>query len=452
MCTNRSTSRRGPAQLGNILQLYKPYWTTISCMTPEGDIHNYGQRYEGTAKKIRQSSISLRNKELILEFDKTCLLESLSIPRRVSVMDKLYMLALIYLKKDFDRATIEDVKRALASIESREDYSVWTKQAYRSVMKKFFKWIKFGDNYRSRKDYPKIVAWINTNLKKKDKPRVQASQLLTEDEVRRLIDAAEYPRDKAFISMLYELGARIGEIGNMNIRDVSKDKYSYLVDLNGKTGRRTPRIVMSSPQITNWMNIHPDKNNPSAPLWVLVGHRDKARKMRYGALRALVKRLVSKAGINKRIYPHLFRHTRVTHLLKHRQISEAQAKVYFGWAPSSRELDEYSHLVSSDVNDAILEIHGIKRSEERISKLHPKQCQVCSTINLPDALFCQKCSQILDLSTAIQLDEQRSAGDDVIAEILKHPKVQEAFKEKSRDSNFRKKMLEFLNQERSKAL
>jgi integrase len=49
--------------------------------------------------------------------------------------------------------------------------------------------------------------------------------------------------------MLYKLGARIGEISNLEIKDITKDQYSSLVDLNGKTGRRTPRIVISSPYI-----------------------------------------------------------------------------------------------------------------------------------------------------------------------------------------------------------
>ena len=61
---------------------------------------------------------------------------------------------------------------------------------------------------------------------------------------------AVQPRDKAFISMLYELGARIGEIGNLRVKDVVKDKYSFIVNLRGKTGQRTPRIVISDPHVT----------------------------------------------------------------------------------------------------------------------------------------------------------------------------------------------------------
>ena len=98
-----------------------------------------------------------------------------------------------------DKKAIEDV---LFKIDSREDYSPWTKQSYRAIIKKFFKWLVQGDEYKIILEYPPIVNWINTNIKKKDKPRVRASDLLTEPEVKRLIDAAEHARDKAFVSMI----------------------------------------------------------------------------------------------------------------------------------------------------------------------------------------------------------------------------------------------------------
>ncbi len=242
--------------------------------------------------------------------------------------------------------------------------------------------------------------------------------------------------------MLYELGARIGEIGSLQIKDITRDKYSYIVDLNGKTGHRTPRIVMSDPYVTGWLNVHPLKYNPEAPLWVMTGNRDKNEKMKYGTFRALILRLRKKAKIKKRLYHHLLRHTRVTHLLINRQISEAQAKVYFGWVPSSTMLAEYSHLLSSDVNDTILEIHGIKKTKEKESVLKPKQCPSCSAINSKDALFCQKCSKVLDVKTAIELDEKRKSSDEIITALANNPKSLKKLAEILSELGLVKKLME----------
>ncbi len=411
-------------------------------MIPTKDIHDYSTKYKSALERVKKSTISEKNKDLILDFDRTCFLEGLSKPRRIKLISSLLMLASQYLKKDFDKATERDIKEVVIKIESREDYSVWTKQGYRAILKKFYKWLKYKDNYKERNDYPKIVSWINTNVKKKDQPKVQASDILTEKDIKRLIDAAEYPRDKAFVSMLYELGARIGEIGSLQIKDVTRDRYSYIVDLNGKTGHRTPRIVISDPYITNWLNLHPGKDNPRSPLWVMTGNRNKNEKMKYGSFRALILRLKRKAKIKKRLYHHLFRHTRVTHLLINRQISEAQAKVYFGWVPSSKMLSEYSHLLSSDVNNTILEIHGIKKTKEKESLLKPKQCQSCGGINSKDALFCQKCSKVLDVKTAIELDEKRKNSDEIITALAKNPKTVKKLAEILSELGLTKKLME----------
>ena len=410
-------------------------------MKPKKDIYDYSRRLEAATRKLEKSAISERNKEFIREFDRACFMEALSKPRRIKLIGSLIILARDYLKKDFDKASKDDLKDIVIKIESVDDYSPWTKHSYKVILKKFYKWLKFGDEYRTKLEYPKIVSWLRCGLKKKDQPRIRASDILTEDEVKKLIDVAEYPRDKAFISMLYELGARIGEMGGLCVGEVTRDKYGYIIDLEGKTGHRTPRIVIADPHLTHWLNLHPVKDNPEAPLWILTGNRYKNKRARYGTFRALVLRLVARAGIKKRVYPHLFRHTRVTHLLINKQINEAQAKVYFGWVPNSTMLSEYSHLISSDVNDAILAMHGIKTEQEKQSPLKPQQCPRCAIINSVDARFCHKCGSPLDVNTALELDEERKQSDDMMAELVKDPEVQKILAKKIIDMGLKDQLL-----------
>ena len=350
-------------------------------------------------------------------------MEALSKPRRIKLIGSLIILAKDYVKKDFNKATKEDLKDIVMAIDSIENYSPWTKHSYKVIMKKFYRWLAYGDEYRTKLDYPSKISWLRCGIKRKDQPKIKASDILTEEEVKRLMDAAEHPRDLAFISMLYELGARIGEMGGLLIKELTRDKHGYLIDLRGKTGHRTPRIVTSDPYVTQWLSMHPLKDDPDAPLWVVLGKRDKHRRPGYGTFHKIVRRLVEKAGIKKRVYHHLFRHTRVTHLLVNKQINEAQAKVYFGWVPNSTMLSEYSHLISNDVNKAILAMHGIKTGKEKESLFKPKQCPRCETINSKEARFCQSCGSILDVNTAIDLDEKRSSGDDLVSELLEDPEI-----------------------------
>lgn len=391
-------------------------------MTSKIDIQDYDGRYKNAIKNLSTANISERNRTLIEDFERTCFVEeALGKPRRTKLVNSLIVLARDYTRNDFDKVKIDELKEVVKKLEEKENYSAWTKQNYRAILKKFYKWLVYGDGYKNKQGYPKIVSWINASIRKKDKPRVNASDILTENEVDSLIKAAEHLRDKAFIVMLYELGARIGEIGNLRIKDVTRDKYSYIVDISGKTGHRTPRIVMSDPYLTTWLNEHPLRDDLNAPLWVMVGSR-KNEAMNYGSLRAMLLRMREKADLKKRIHPHLFRHTRVTHLLINRQINESQAKIYFGWVPSSNMLSEYSHLLSNDVNDAILEIHGIKKVKEGGSELSPKQCARCKKINMKNARFCQYCSSVLDVKTAIELDAKKETAEDIITAIAKDPR------------------------------
>jgi integrase len=54
----------------------------------------------------------------------------------------------------------------------------------------------------------------------KDKDKPLPSELPTEEEIQKLVEACDNPRDRTFIMTLYESGGRIGEIGSLRIKDV----------------------------------------------------------------------------------------------------------------------------------------------------------------------------------------------------------------------------------------
>jgi integrase len=383
-------------------------------------IHNYNRKLEVQLNSVEKSCILEDNKKLILDFEKALqLLENLSVPRRLKLICTMFIIARDYFKKPLTEVTKDDIKDCIREVENR-DISPWTKQGYKVTIKKFFKWLEYRDEEAEKDIYPDNVKWIKIHIKSKDKPRMQTSAILTEAETEQLIAVAQLPRDRAFISLLYELGARIGEVGNLTIKDFTKDEYGYIIDLSGKTGHRTPRIVISDPYITEWLNQHPLKNDPNAPAWIYT-IKGETKKLNYNALRSLVIRLKTKAGITKRVYPHLFRHSRVTHLLAKGLINEAQAKIYFGWTPDSKMLADYSHLVSQDANKAILAIYGINAKEEKHVERH---CPRCHKVNPSDAKFCYYCSSILNETVAFEEQKEKSQIDNILNKLLKDPEVQ----------------------------
>lgn len=78
-------------------------------------------------------------------------------------------------------------------------------------MKKFYEWYCKEDN-------PELTKWIKTTVKKRDQKLPE--DMLSESDVLNLIEQAEHQRDKAIVALLWE-GARIGEIGNLKLSDIS---------------------------------------------------------------------------------------------------------------------------------------------------------------------------------------------------------------------------------------
>lgn len=394
-------------------------------MTPlKLDIHEYDKRYSVSISNLKNGTInhktgktektSERNIELILKFDNRCKKEGLSLPRRERIIGALNTLAKHFIKKDFDKVNREDMEK-IQDLILDAPYSLWTKKTYFSILKKFFKWLEYGDNYGEKQGYPEVVRGLNTSVKSKDAPKINSSSILTEEEIQRMIDNANNIRDKAFISMIYELGARVSEVGNLRIKDCVREQAGYTINLRGKTGERTPILIQSDAYLTLWLDQHPIKK-PEAPLWVSLAYSNKLEPMHYQALRKIVDTLAKKSNIMKRVHPHIFRHSRVTHLLLNGDITETQAKVYFGWTPDSRQLNTYSHLTSQDVNDKLKAKYGLLKKEDK-EELH-KSCFRCKLINPKNSHFCQRCGLPLDTKTAFDLKEKETQTIESVKKML----------------------------------
>lgn len=289
--------------------------------------------------------------------------------------------------RDFASWGRNDVERFCVWLE-QQPFSPWTRQNYRVVLKRFFKWLRGGD------DYPPEVKWIRTSLKAKDE--LLPSQLLTEDDVKRLVDAADHIRDKAFIMTLYETGGRIGELANMRLCDVEFRERFATVVLKGKTGMRRIIVVAAMPYLLNWVENHPLKGCPEAPLWVGVGSLKRGEKIGYGGLARILRAAAEKAKLKKHVHPHLLRHSRATFMAKN--LTEAQMNVYFGWRQGSRMPSTYVHLSGRDVDNAVLGVYGLKEVESEEPKLKPRECPRCRWLNTVDAKYCSRCGLILDVS------------------------------------------------------
>lgn len=273
------------------------------------------------------------------------------------------------------------------------------------------------------------MRWIHTTVKRTEKNLPANGDLLTEEEIKKLLDAAMHPRDKAFIATLYESGARIGELASLQIKNVIFDENGAILNVTGKTGPRPIRIVSSTPLLVIWLQHHPRKNDKEAPLWLNIGKKNHQNLLRYDGIHSFLSRLFESAGINKRFNPHLFRHSRATQMAQH--LTEFQMNQYFGWIQGSKMPATYVHMSGKNLDQSILAMNGLKpQGKPAEAAFKPKPCPRCQITNSPDATYCMKCAGILDIKVALELQEKvqkeqqmRQESDALMNLLIKDPDV-----------------------------
>lgn len=382
------------------------------------EIYNYDRKIESVLNRIKHSKIEPKNKATILDFYVDCLPRGLSKARILKYFCTLQSIAKIF-NKSFERATKDDIVDVVRKIEEK-DYSDWTKHDFKVIIKIFYRWLRKTD------DYPDEVKWIRATVRNGN---LLPEEILTEDDIKKLVECATSLRDKAFILVLYESGCRVGEVLTLRIRNVQFDDYGAVLIVSGKTGDRRVRIIVSAPKLGSWIENHPLKENIDAPLWVNLSTNNKNENFSYGAAKAMLKDVAKKAGIKKRIYPHLFRHSRATFLANF--LTEAQLKQHFGWVQASDMASTYVHLSGRDVDNALLKLQGVKvEKQENEAVLKTIPCKRCREINSPASKFCMRCGSPLDIESAVKLDDLRVKADRLMNILIEKPDVLNVLLEK----------------------
>lgn len=398
----------------------------------EIDIHNFSRRLKHILGKIQDDEEILdANKTTIMRFYKFCRADGLKTPSIVKDLYSLWFMAR-GLKKKFEDANKDDLVAVVSKVESVKKWTGWTKRNHKVALKKFIKWLK---GYEDR-EYPDEVKWIRTGLRELSNKLPE--ELLTEEEIMKMVAAADNPRDRAFILTLYESGARIGEILTMKIKHVVFEKKDYtLLMLNGKTGMRRIPVIACSSALATWMENHPIKDDPGAFLWVTKFNRFKGLKplpkekqtrgrksqslfimLSYPGARKILKNLAKRAGIKKRVYPHLLRHTSATRTAVY--LTEAQQKEYYGWSKSSTMPGIYTHLAQKDILSGVLKMHGKLPKERQKLKVTSIECPRCKEVNDSVSKFCKRCGSPLDLKTVFEMEKRITRSGKVLNYIIEH--------------------------------
>ncbi len=365
-------------------------------------IYDYDDRIKRTFNLI-EKELSKETVETIQQYNNVMITESMA---KATILKHLQTLLNLsrFLNKSWNEVKKQDIDALVAKIVqtySDNGQETFTTHDHKKILKIFFRWFKLGSRSKDEVGDPPETKAIKL---KRVKDKIVREDLLTEEDKTRLLHSCgENARDRAFIDCHLDAGTRPGEILNLQIKHVKFDKYGAVIHVDGKTGARPIRLVKSTPNLASWINVHPLKDKPDAPLWIILTKKKFGEPLTYSAANQMVKRRCKQAQLSKRVHLNLFRHSEATETAKY--MTEAQMKKRHGWTPESNMAARYVHLVNADVDEAIFEHYGIKKNEEAKSKL-PQKCHVCDMPNSPDSSICSKCGKPLDLKTAIERDEK----------------------------------------------
>jgi len=141
-------------------------------------------------------------------------------------------------------------------------------------------------------------------------------QILSQQEVARLIDATETPFQRILVMTLYATGARRAEVAHLKVSDI--DSQRMVVHIRGGKGRKD-RDVMLSPALLEALRTYWRGLLRKPAVWLFPGNRwhTSSRPVTTKVLWTACRQAALRAGLeHKHIHPHTLRHCFATHLLE----------------------------------------------------------------------------------------------------------------------------------------
>lgn len=144
---------------------------------------------------------------------------------------------------------------------------------------------------------------------------VRLPTILSQEEVARLIDAADTPFHRMLLMTAYATGVRRAELAHLKVSDVDSDRM--VIHVQGGKGRKD-RDIMLSPKLLEALREYWRGLRRKPKVWLFPGNRwhtaehPITTKVVWSACQIAAQR----AGITKHVHPHTLRHCFATHLLE----------------------------------------------------------------------------------------------------------------------------------------
>ena len=299
---------------------------------------------------------------------------------------------------------------------------------YLTRIKLFFRWLYNKDKEIDKDSWetPQFLR-IKNKKTKRISPYVE-SEIWEKDELLSILKYEPHKRNKAAITLMWDLDARPHEITLLKIKHIRlREKYGEgEIPYEAKTGSGPILLTLSFPYVRDWLNEHPIKNEPNASLIcsLVTGSpiRPDSLWTMMKQLRIRIKRLLQNGSITnteerekiefllktKKFNPYCLRHSAIT--ADSDYLPEYALKKKVRWSMNSKQGTRYiKNRMGNDLKEKILQYNGIISENGAKKKLSVIGCPRCELVNTIENKYCSKCSYPLkpEAFDEIKLEENK---------------------------------------------
>jgi site-specific recombinase XerD len=142
------------------------------------------------------------------------------------------------------------------------------------------------------------------------KRRLTLPGILSSEEVTRMLDGTYNLKHWSILATFYATALRCSELRHLKVDDIDS-KRMVLHVREGKGG--VPRDIALSPVLLERLRIYFRQYRPKD--WLFPSRQNHGSMMEDRSLRYVCRQAAKRAGIQRRVHPHLFRHACATHML-----------------------------------------------------------------------------------------------------------------------------------------
>ncbi len=372
------------------------------------------------ARGNRKGLITANDERLILEFVTWKSVESNISPSRRNKITSTLVNWKRFLPVEYPALTMTDLMTGIMNMktgksETGNPLKTNTQHDFVRILKMFLYWMI--ENRYSTLPLEKVKK---IQAPRQDYNTTEPHEILTKEEIEKLLNSCPNSRDRCLIGILYETGARVSEIAKLSWKDVIFDEYGvrvYITDDKTKN-KRYSRVTMMTQYLAQWRADYWGPKDAeglpviAAPMFI----SREGQTLTYVGVTRIIQRVMASAGITRKITPHLFRKSRITHMVA-QNYQESIIKQSMWNNLSTTMFKTYVKLSEKDIDSEFLFKSGLKTIEEKQKEaLKPNPCTNCHTVNPPNANYCLKCGQPVTDKARIQVDDSGSLIRDLLSQ------------------------------------